>query len=137
MAPLPYRRGSAIPLAAGPSWVEADIPDPFVLVEGIAVDIELADMGTDRRVEAVVVGHTEAVRTLPGRVAVVEDIAQEVGYSQYWQVAPWVWMLLVECHNWHRSVRRGRSGFHRQYNKCLPELLARACYVRNWCRRHY
>ena len=77
-----------MPLAAGPSWVEAGIPDPFVLVGGIAVDIELADMGTGRRVEAVVVGHTEVVRTPPGRAAVVEDTAQEGGCSQYWQVAP-------------------------------------------------
>lgn len=96
------------------------------------MDIELADMGTGRRVEAVVVGHTEVVRTPPGRAAVVEDTAQG-GCSQYWQV----WMLLVECHNWRRSVRLGRSGFHRQYNKALLELLARACYVRNWYRRHY
>jgi len=40
-------------LAAGPSWVGADIPDPFVLGADIAVDIELVDTGVAHRVAVV------------------------------------------------------------------------------------
>jgi len=74
-------------LAAGPSWVGADIPDPFVLGADIAVDIELVDTGVAHRV-AVVVGHTEVARMPHGMVAVVGDTVQEAECSRNRRIEP-------------------------------------------------